>query len=207
MKRNLKGLFGPFFCFILFYFVLFFASCTQEKTFKFDNPVWKYEDLSKEIQPGDIILKLGYGKISRSITKFLKEPIPFSHCAVVSSKTTLIHTISGKLVVKDGVQEINLKEFLKDVVPGSLYLLRHKSDLNQRKRIAEYAQFQLNKNVPFDEEFIHTDSTKLYCSEIVANALIHVYGKPYLNVLRIGENNIYGFNGLVESPDFEVVMP
>lgn len=191
----------------MFCFLLITGSCNQEKTFKFDNPVWQHEELSKEIQPGDIILKLGYGKISRSITKFLKEPIPFSHCAIVSSKTTLIHTISGKLVVKDGVQEIDLKDFLKDVVPGSLHVLRHKSDSTQRKRIASYAQIQLKKNVPFDEEFIHTDSTKLYCSEIVANALIHVYGMPYFEVLTIGEKNIYGFNGLVNSPDFEVVTP
>lgn len=204
MKKYIEGPLSPFF---LFFLLVNLLSCTSETNFKYDNPKWEYEQLSQAVQPGDIILKLGYGKISRSITKFLKEPIPFSHCAVVSSKTTLIHTISGKLVVKDGVQEIELKEFMKDVVPGSLYLLRHKSNLNQRKRIAEYAQIQLNKNVPFDEEFIHTDSTKLYCSEIVANALIHVYGKPYLNVLRIGENNIYGFNGLVESPDFEVVLP
>jgi hypothetical protein len=121
--------------------------------------------------PGDIIVKCGYGPVSRVIVKFLNEEIPMSHAAIVVDKNhkdaVLVHSISGEISEEDGVQSIPLKAFLKDVRKNSFRIVRHKSDAAKRQEAADFARSLLPLQIPFDHDFDHTDNSALYCSEMV----------------------------------------
>jgi len=170
------------------------------------NLLWNYSDLKQDLEAGDIILKHGHGTISRFISKTLAEEIPLSHCAIVSEifndSIVLIHSISGKLTIKDGVQKIRLNAFMKDVVKGSFIVLRHKSELTQRKKMGEFALRLEGQSIGFDLKFNNHDRSKLYCTEMIAEVLTKIYGEPFFDIKQIGNGEVYSFNSLLKSPHF-----
>lgn len=173
-------------------------------------PNWSLKELHAQVEPGDIMLKHGYGTISRWISLTLKEEVPLSHCALVLAKTdsaiTLLHSISGKLAEEDGVQTIKLKAFTKDVMEGSLILMRKKKpqDINQLLRNAKSL---LSRNVAFDHDFNAKDTSELYCSEVIAHLLNKTYGNTFFELVPHGEGMIYTFNSLLNHDAFEVLAP
>lgn len=206
-----RGFRSPFFVCGVILLSLFGCSTPQKEVESAyaGNPTWQKQELADSIQVGDVVLKHGYGTISRWISMSLNEPIPLSHCAIVTEKnglsSTLVHTVSGKLAVQDGVQTIPLNKFLQDVMPGSLILLRHQNPKPQV--LTRFLNKLVEKKVAFDHEFHSTDSTELYCSELLAFVFIKTYGKPYFELIPYGEGKVYNFNGILSEFDFKKVTP
>jgi hypothetical protein len=202
-----KGLSPFFLCSILSTLL----SCSEQRTeitAQTDTEFWDLNALKDNIEDGDIILKMGYGTISKIIAKQLNEKHQISHCAIVYKKDSsmyIIHSVSGEISDKDGVQKASFSEFYNDIKPNSLFVLRHKSDKQIRSNISTFASHYLSKLIPFDNDFNHSDSSKLYCSELVNLALYNTYNKNYFKTKKIGVTSVYTFNSIIESSDFIVV--
>ena len=192
----------------LFVFGLLFGCGTESKS-SLQRETPAFEELHSAVEPGDIIVKCGYGPVSRMIVKFLDEDIPMSHAAIVVSKTDedaqLVHSISGEISEEDGVQSIELKKFLKDVRKNSFRVLRHKADLAKRTEAAEFAQSLLPLHIPFDQDFDHRDNSALYCSEMVYHVEHEVYGNQCFDVDSIGDIEVMLFNSILVRPEYEVI--
>ena len=210
LKRfNFKkgGLVPPFFYLVLAVSI----SCSEQQKNSIehnDTIFWDLSSFSENIEDGDIILKMGYGTISKIIAKQLNEKNQLSHCAIVYKKDTsmyIIHSVSGEISDKDGVQKASFSDFYNDIKPNSLFVLRHKSDTKTRSEISTFASYYLSKLIPFDNDFNNSDSTKLYCSELVNLSLYNVYKKTYFKTKKIGVTSVYDFNSIIENSDFFVV--
>lgn len=171
--------------------------------------VWDYQKTATKVEPGDIVLKQGHGLISEKIVDVMDEDLPFSHCAIVVADSintfSVIHSVSGQIAAEDGVQTIPLQEMYKDVVEGTLFVLRHKSSSEERIQIAERARQKLAQRIRFDHDFNSSDTSQLYCSEMVHQVLKEVYNKEYFQTKTIGLTPVYSFNSILESPDFEIL--
>lgn len=190
--------------------LIFFSSCIQENgSVNYQkNVFWNLEEFSKNVQDGDIILKMGYGPVSRIISKQLNEKQELSHCAIVYKKDSsefIIHSVSREISENDGVQKASFDDFYKDIKPNSLFVLRHKSNQQERSKISNFGFIYLKKLTPFDDDFNNGDSSKLYCSELVSLALFNSYKKNYFKTKRIGVANVYTFSSILESSDFVIV--
>ncbi len=145
---------------------LTFVSCSSEVKEE-TNTNWTIEEFKANVEDGDVILKMGFGQVSKIISKQLSENIPLSHCAIVYKKNDgfyMIHSVSGSISDEDGVQISTVDKFYEDIKPNSLFVLRHKSEDSSRSKISSEAKKILKKKVPFDLEFNKDNSDKLYCS-------------------------------------------
>ena len=127
------------------------------------------------LQDGDIILRKGYGLVSRRIVDTLKDSLDISHCGIIvktDSCWSVIHSIPGHLSPfskEDGIVITSLSEFIDDSYHNSIIITRLKRDsLNQ---IAQKALSYAERKVPFDYDFNYNDTTSLYCSELILRIL------------------------------------
>jgi hypothetical protein len=188
-----------------FFLCLSFLSCGLDQPAK-EIPKLGLEEVSPILKEGDVILKCGYGSISALITKFLDEKIQISHCAIVFKNDLgefwVAHSISGQLEENDGVQSMPLKKFLKDVKPGSFFVLRHALNENGASHIVSQTKRLLEERAPFDHSFDNSDTNNLYCSEFVNLVFKNQYGKDCFKEETRGDIDAYSFNSILENSDF-----
>ena len=163
-------------------------------------------EFKEKVAPGDILLKRGKGPISQTIVRELKETIPLSHCAIVAETDSLvlINSISGSLAEKDGLQLTSLENFYADAFPESIYIIRA-FDSTKIYKIEREAIRLYNKNIPFDHDFNHLDSSKLYCSEFVEYVLYNIYQTTFFGKKKWKNRTLLTFNELLYSDSFFIV--
>lgn len=122
------------------------------------------------IQPGDIVIRKGNGPLSAHIMVNTKEE--YSHCGVIVKEGDtwkVIHTIGGTASDDgtDGVQLIDLSEFVKHGADSMLFICRPVFADSLSQKIPERAYHYLNLKMPFDHRFSLFTPDKLYCSELL----------------------------------------
>ena len=130
------------------------------------------------IHPGDIILRLGYGTVSESISKILNEEYKISHCGIIvpcdscKNNYKVIHSVSSSLSPIDGVQDDCIDIFIKNSQPNSILITRYKNlDSTDITKLISWANYYLKEGIPFDHSFDLKDSSSFYCTEL----LIHIF--------------------------------
>ena len=127
------------------------------------------------LHDGDIILRKGYGLVSRRIVETLKDTLDISHCGIIvqiDSCWSVVHSIPGRLSPfskDDGVIISTLSEFMEDALPNSVIITRLKRD--SLFQIASKALDYAERKIPFDYDFNYNDTTSLYCSELILHIL------------------------------------
>ncbi len=168
--------------------VLFFIGDNRQKP---EHGINSYDFLSEKermlLKNGDIILRKGFGMMSRMIAVGLNEQYRVSHCGILCKDSNcqsgwkVIHTVSASLSDFDGMQSEDLNIFLQNSAPCSIIISRFSMKSWQslapdlitvyRNRIAEKAGIYLDRKIPFDHGFEIEDSSAFYCSELIWNIL------------------------------------
>lgn len=155
---------------ILLYFVM---ACKPDQ-----NTTVLFYYHTDSIQPGDIIMRKGYGLISDIIISQLKDTIEISHCGIISKNERnefyVIHSLSKMVSNYDGMQSCSLDEFIKDGRPETIKVVRFKNPKSQH--IAKFAYYHLKAQTPFDEKFNQNDTTAFYCSELPIHIIKNTFG-------------------------------
>ena len=162
------------------------------------------------LQDGDIIIRKGFGFVSNKIADILDEPYNVSHCGIIyrpdsSALPIVIHSVSSTLSDIDGVQECDIEKFARESEAYSIIVVRYNdSTKHSPKIIATEAQRMLLANIPFDNSFDISDSSKIYCSELIWKILNDKFGHdiyPSKSSLR----NM-GFAPLIDSTHFRIII-
>lgn len=144
-----------------------------------------HDNLSKaeiaDLRSGDIVMRRGFGVVSASIANSLNEEFLVSHCGIVDvdslGNVRVIHSVSSSLSDFDGLQDCTIKEFCLESKKNSLLVVRFRDTNNvPLATLASTAQTYLDNKIPFDGLFDISDSTEMYCSEMVWSALKQTYG-------------------------------
>lgn len=148
-------------------------ACSHDGDFSFKEDPKPYRPdpaVYQLVREGDILLRQGQGPLSTQIVRFMREKHVFSHCGIVcliNNKYTVVHCISPELSGIDGVQTQTLPEFFADVADSNVAIIRPRMDSLQRHKFTSEALRLLEKKIPFDHYFDMTDSSALYCSELI----------------------------------------
>jgi len=167
------------------------------------------ESIIAKGKSGDIILKNGYGQISRTITKVLNEKIKISHCGILivneeSNERYIIHSVAKQISDRDGIQTIDLERFIKDVKPGDLHMLRYKTDTTEK--IKDEAICLLEKEIPFDHKYDLKNDNELYCSELIYKIFLNTYFEEVFERKPFGYGEILLFNPILTNKNFDIII-
>lgn len=175
-----------FFRHLISFFILgiLAASCSFFSGKENQNP--SYELTQEELQllqPGDIIMRQGFGAISHAIGEYLNEPIRVSHVALLSKANNgewqVIQSISQRVSKVDGVQQQDLTSFVSESETNSIVVVRfrgYETDQDLHQRIEQAALAYLDQQIPFDHSFSLEDSTRFFCSELIWRIFLNEAG-------------------------------
>lgn len=145
------------------------VSCKVEKSPSNKPQVFK---VPKGLVDGDLVFRRGYDLISRMV---LAQGVSsrFSHVGVIiiyESRVFVVHSLPREIASTGGVQMEPLSSFIscKDASDVAFYRVNGIDD-KARVSIRKYVLRQMGKS--FDENFILSDDKKIYCTELVVNAL------------------------------------
>ena len=166
----------------------------------------------KEIlQEGDIIFRHGFGLISDAIVKYTNYDYPISHCGIIVKDSLgrlfVIHTVSNTLAEIDGMQKDNLDIFVKGSHQNSLVVTRYiYEDDTMQKRLAEWANYYLSQQIPFDNQFNCADSTKFFCTEFIWNVFKNAINVDLYQSFNKDEFNCMDFSAFFSPDKFTVIL-
>ncbi|MFN2396300.1 MAG: hypothetical protein ABR597_11495 [Bacteroidales bacterium] len=174
-----------FFLLIIFTGITFGSGCSESASRR--DTFFTYELAEKEkkmLLPGDIIMRRGYGFVSNTIVKTLKEDYSVSHAGIINKDKhgdlKVIHSVSQTISDFDGVQDVDLDTFIRDSHPGSIIVVRFKSsnaDTGSLSEISKRAEYYLDQKIPFDYSFSFEDTTRFFCTEFIGRVFADIYGQ------------------------------
>lgn len=187
---------------ILALFLLFSCSESQMQN---ANETYRLTKMEKGLLcDGDIILRRGSGFISNLIVSSFKEVYPISHCGIVcvdGDSTWVVHSVAQEVSKVDGMQLCSIDEFVAIAIPNSILVTRFKSVDNSQ--MSKHAQRYLRKGLRFDYDFNPNDSSRIFCSELVRDAIRNSHNIDLLP--EKGKSNI-GFTAFYDSTYFDIIL-
>jgi uncharacterized protein YycO len=186
MKKILVGVFAVFCITII---VIIIQQKRQHSIFQ--NVQYIQEDIIiPHLTDGDIICRLG----DRIWSMYFKELSPndkrFSHLGIVRIRDNIVSVINAEGLANEGrdfVNEVSLKDFLKNAQKIGIYRLKTIEGEVVSDTALEYIGF------PFDWQFDMEDDGKLYCTELLYVILKKLDTEIVLNkvwIKEIGKNII-----------------
>ena len=160
------------------------------------------------LRHGDIIMRRGYGMVSRMIATRLEGAYNLSHCGVVIERERrlyVLHTVSSNVSDIDGVQIQPLDDFVRQSKPGSIAVTRL-IDSSDVSILIRESQRYLEAQVPFDHDFDLHDASTLYCSELLWRSLKEGGGHDIYTGLYDEEGAWFSFDAFFNPEYFTEVF-
>ena len=162
----------------LFLFLLWFAgsqACTIIAGKKDQNQDYQLSEQELALlEPGDLILRQGFGVVSQAIREYLNEGTGVSHVAVLTKdfkgEWQVIQSISKRVSQVDGMQIQDLPSFIRESETHSIVVVRFRgfaAEPGLNLRVEQAALRYLEQKIPFDHSFSLEDSNQFFCSELV----------------------------------------
>lgn len=151
--------------FVFLIILLLFACANSKRAKSFDSIAF---------EEGDLILRKGTGTKSKAVLHVDSTGI-YSHVGIVvkvDSRFKVIHITPGERTKGENVDRIkmeSIEDFWREdrAQNGAVYRLK---DNRLGKRAAQQALRLLHKGILFDHDYELSDSTKMYCTELVCYA-------------------------------------
>lgn len=154
------------------------AGCSGKEENSSSEPLEKYvhipptlpDSVYGQLKPGDIIIRKGNGPLSDHIMHNTKEE--YTHCGIIVKEGDVwkvIHSLGETASDQetDGVQMMDLSEFVKHGADSMLYICRPIFADSLEYKIPGRAYHYLEQKVPFDHRFSLFSPEKFYCSELL----------------------------------------
>lgn len=162
----------------------------------------------EQLKHGDIIMRKGYGLVSRVIATKLQGDYELSHCGVVIEREGMkyvVHTVSASYSEIDGVQVQTISDFIRQSKPGSVVVNRFTDEALAGETVTGVMGY-LKRSMPFDNNFDITDTSALYCTELIWRSLLERTGVDLFEGRYENEADLYSFDVFFNSALFETVL-
>lgn len=160
------------------------------------------------LKPGDIVLRRGYGLVSRMIATKLEGRYLLSHCGVVvrvNNQMHVVHCLSSDYSEIDGVQAHELQAFVKQSQPGSIVVNRLNDSALHQPFVNAVLRY-LNEKRKFDHDFDIFENEAIYCSELVWLALKDAGNLDVYEGLYDTDQAWYSFDALFNETHFTTIL-
>ncbi len=162
-----------------------------------------------QLKPGDIVIRKGNGPLSWHLMRNTKEE--YSHCGVIvkeDGKWRVIHTIGGTSSKDDidGVQMIDLEEFVAHAADSTLYICRPVFDDSLEQKIPERAYHYLAQEIPFDHRFSMFTTDKYYCTELLFYIFKDIHEKNIFDIEKKNRSYMLMFSTFFHEELFQPIF-
>lgn len=136
------------------------------------QPETTYRELTERLEVGDLLFRRGTGFVGQVVTSLDREG-NFSHVGLVVRSEEgwqVIHAVPHEPEFKGDIDRVKSEEvarFLGRYPHADFGLYRPQIEKQQRERIARNAVRLSRMQVPFDHDYDLSDTTRLYCTELV----------------------------------------
>jgi hypothetical protein len=161
------------------------------------------------IKEGDIILRRGYGWVSDAIQNMNSGKRNISHCGIIvkhKKQWHVIHTISGHISKKDGVQIEPIYHFTNGAIDNSIIILRPQIEESVRIKIINKSFYYLSNKTPFDNSFSHKDSLSFYCTEFIHHIISTSTDENIFSKEKWIINDVIGFEQFFDQEKFKMII-
>lgn len=150
---------------------------------------------------GDVICRLGNGYFSDIFRKMASQEKIYSHIGIVEKSGDSVfvyHTEASELTGIGHVRRESLDVFLDGINVFELFHVEAPDSV--RSEIVKYAQGRFEARTEFDLNFDLANDDKLYCTELVANAINRAVGAYTIcPTLFLGGKLIYSLEDIYKS--------
>ncbi len=137
------------------------------------------------LRDGDLVFREGIGPESQAVLQLDSTSGQYSHVGIVvgdNGKWKVVHAVPGESDA--GIDRVKIEPldtfFLSTRAEhGSIMRLRGCDDITAQKAAHEAAQYA-RRGVPFDYNYSWVDTTRLYCTQLIAVA----YSSAGVNILQ-----------------------
>jgi hypothetical protein len=146
-----------------------------------------------QLSDGDLVFRTGRDLMSRLVLSQGELP-RFSHVGIIlvgDNSVVVVHAIPEEAQTAGGVLSEPLSSFcsLENALDVGFYRFISMDEISRRK-VRQYALQQVGK--PFDYDFLYSDETRFYCTELVLKALAAaeiniVDSLQHIQVMLLGE--------------------
>lgn len=198
----------------LIYKLFFWVDGTIETTqVSKDKAIVRFSETEmQQLQPGDIILRRGYGFISDMVARsFTNNGYEVTHAGILINEKNewkVYHSLSSDVTDKDGVQKQSLNTFLDHSYPDKLLVVRLKNFTTETEhQLTALVKAYEQAHIPFDKNGNYNDASEMFCTEFI----IQVYGKD-LKLLELPEKEqdkkdyYYSLSSLYDTLYFDKVI-
>ncbi len=122
--------------------------------------------------------------ISNLIAQTMDDAEGMSHCGIIlreGQQLVVVHSISGSVSELDGIRQTPLYDFVAGADRHKVLFLRAKPSLDLAVIRSKSLEL-LAQQIPFDHQFDHTDSARLYCSELVRDVYLAAGGTDFFTL-------------------------
>lgn len=190
---------GRFSFVVAFAFMLFCLVGCKKKSFSLLPKV--------ELQAGDVVLRCGSGLTSKAVL-LADNGGEYSHVGIVvdcGGQKMIVHAVPGEHDGPDDVDRVKMdtpEDFFSSLKTSNGRVMRY-ADVECAKRAAEEACRLYRKGVHFDHDYSLSDTTQMYCSELVE----FVYKNTSAVSITCGMRHdvalpMYSFRNLILPSDF-----
>ncbi len=133
-----------------------------------------YPKLTKAIQTGDIVTRLGNDLTSTMLAKINLHDKSYSHIGIASIEHDTIfiyHALGGEFNPSQKLRRETLWSFAHPNDNKKIGIFRFNFSSAEINTLQQIIQSQYKKEIPFDMDFDLATDDKLYCAEFVAKAL------------------------------------
>ncbi len=144
-----------------------------------------------ELRPGDVVLRRGSGLTSRAVL-MADQKGEYSHVGIVvdsAGMPMVAHAVPGEPDYEGDADRVKLDtpERFFSSIRADIGCVMRCSDEKKAKEAAQIAKRFYHKGTLFDHDYNDTDTTKMYCCELVEYAYASV-GMPIAPPLRHAMN-------------------
>ncbi len=159
----------------IFCIIIFCCSCSSDGSYVVDNNyITVLDSIKKQLQNGDIMLRLGNDVTSSMFAKLNRTNQSFSHCGIYFKENDtcyVYHSIGGEDNPNEKLRRDKLETFVSNHHNKSYGYARYSITSSQIERLHGVVDSFYKKQIPFDMDFDLQTDTKMYCAEMVYKAL------------------------------------
>jgi hypothetical protein len=163
-----------------------------------------YPEAIKNIETGDLVLRLGSDITSEMFRQMNNTDKSFSHCGIASIENDTVfiyHAIGGEFNPDQKIKRESIFSFGHPTDNKSLAIFRATKTAAERMQIAADASALYLRAIPFDMQFDYQSEDRLYCAEFVSKCIGRsLQDSSWLRFSRAGKLRYVAIDNLFLAP-------
>lgn len=161
-----------------------------------------------KIEDGDLVLRLGNDITSNMLARLNLHDKRFSHIGIAFKEADHIvvyHSIGSENEKDQYIRKDKIEQFFTPTNNLAIGLAKTDFTTSEKDSLHQKLQHWYGQKIPFDMEFDAQDDAKMYCSEMVAKAIMKSNPQYYIPLTDTLSKQYYGIDNIINTKFVDTV--